>query len=37
LPVVKRMTDSLGGTVSFESHEGKGTTFTVRFPPRAKR
>lgn len=30
LPVVKRMTESLGGTVSFESQEGKGTTFTVR-------
>ena len=33
LPVVKRMTESLGGTVSFESKEGKGTTFTVRLPP----
>ena len=33
LPVVKRMTESLGGTVSFESQEGKGTTFTVRLPP----
>jgi signal transduction histidine kinase len=32
LPVVKRMTESLGGTVSFESKEGKGTTFTVRLP-----
>ncbi|HTY75745.1 MAG TPA: CheR family methyltransferase, partial [Candidatus Nanoarchaeia archaeon] len=32
LPVVKRMTESLGGTVSFESQEGKGTTFTVRLP-----
>ena len=38
LPVVKRMTESLGGTVTFESQEGKGTTFTVRLPPqRAKR
>ena len=34
LPVVKRMTESLGGTVSFESEEGKGTTFTVRLPPK---
>jgi PAS domain S-box-containing protein len=34
LPVVKRMTDSLGGKVSFESEEGKGTTFTVRFAPK---
>jgi signal transduction histidine kinase len=33
LPVVKRMTESLGGTVSFESQEGKGTTFVVRLPP----
>jgi two-component system sensor histidine kinase AtoS len=33
LPVVKRMTESLGGTVTFESKEGKGTTFTVRLPP----
>jgi PAS domain S-box-containing protein len=32
LPVVKRMTESLGGTVSFESEEGKGTTFTIRLP-----
>ena len=33
LPVVKRMTESLGGTVTFKSQEGKGTTFTVRLPP----
>jgi PAS domain S-box-containing protein len=33
LAVVKRMTEGLGGTVSFESTEGKGTTFIVRFPP----
>jgi len=32
LPVIKRMTEALGGTVSFESQEGKGTTFTVRLP-----
>ncbi len=32
LPVVKRMTDSLGGTVTFVSQEGKGTTFTIRLP-----
>jgi signal transduction histidine kinase len=32
LPVVKRMTESLGGTVTFESQEGKGTTFIVRLP-----
>jgi PAS domain S-box-containing protein len=32
LPVVKRMTESLGGSVSFESQEGKGTTFTLKLP-----
>jgi signal transduction histidine kinase len=32
LPVVKRMTESLGGTVTFETQEGKGTIFTVRLP-----
>ncbi|HYA77799.1 MAG TPA: ATP-binding protein, partial [Verrucomicrobiae bacterium] len=33
LPVVKRMTESLGGTVSFESEVDKGTKFIVRLPP----
>jgi PAS domain S-box-containing protein len=33
LVVIKRMTEALGGTVAFESLEGKGTTFTVRLPP----
>jgi two-component system sporulation sensor kinase A len=33
LPVVKRMVESLGGTVTFESEVGKGTTFIVRLPP----
>jgi len=32
LAVVKRMTEGLGGTVAFESTEGKGTTFIVRLP-----
>ena len=32
LPVVKRMTESLGGTVSFESQEDKGTKFIIRLP-----
>ena len=34
LPVVKRMTESLGGTVTFKSQEGIGTTFTIRVPPK---
>ncbi len=32
LAVVKRMSESLGGSVAFESQEGKGTTFIVRLP-----
>ncbi len=32
LAVIKRMTESLGGIVSFESEEGKGTTFIIRLP-----
>ena len=33
LSVIKRMTEALGGTVTFESQEGKGTTFKIRLPP----
>jgi len=32
LAVIKRMAEALGGTVTFESQEGKGTTFMVRLP-----
>ena len=32
LVVIKRLTEALGGTVTFESQEGKGTIFTVRLP-----
>ena len=32
LAVVKRMTEGLGGIVTFESQEGAGTTFIVRLP-----
>jgi signal transduction histidine kinase len=35
LPVIKRMTEALGGTVTFESKEGKGTTFIIRLPIQA--
>jgi PAS domain S-box-containing protein len=37
LAVIKRMTESLGGTVSFDSQEGKGTTFIVRLPQKHER
>jgi signal transduction histidine kinase len=30
LAVVKRLTEALGGTVTFESQENKGTTFTIK-------
>ena len=36
LAVVKRMTETLGGTVTFESEHGKGTKFIVRLPPPTK-
>ncbi len=32
LAVVKRMTEALNGTVTFESQEGLGTTFTIKIP-----
>jgi PAS domain S-box-containing protein len=32
LAVVKRLTELLGGNVTFESTEGKGTKFTLRIP-----
>lgn len=34
LAVVKRMTEALNGEVTFESEEGKGTRFVLRFPHR---
>jgi PAS domain S-box-containing protein len=33
LPVVKRMTEALDGSVTYESEVGKGTKFFVRLPP----
>ena len=32
LAVVKRLTETLGGTVTFESEDGKGTKFTIELP-----
>jgi len=32
LAVVKRVTEALGGTVTFKSQEGKGTTFIMHLP-----
>jgi signal transduction histidine kinase len=34
LAVVKRFTEALDGTVTFESEVGKGTRFTIEFPPK---
>jgi signal transduction histidine kinase len=34
LAIVKRMTEALNGTVTFESEEGKGTKFIIRLPPK---
>ncbi len=34
LAVIKRMTEALGGNITFESQEDKGTTFTAKLPQR---
>jgi polar amino acid transport system substrate-binding protein len=36
LAVVKRLTEALGGTVTFESQKGKGTTFIICLPVNRK-
>ena len=36
LAVVKRVTESMNGTITFESQEGKGTKFILRFSPPRK-
>jgi PAS domain S-box-containing protein len=37
LLVASKIIDEHGGTISFESHLGKGTTFTIRFPHRCRK
>ena len=32
LPVIKRLVEVQGGTITFESQEGKGTKFVIQFP-----
>jgi signal transduction histidine kinase len=32
LAVVKKLTEAMGGTITFESEEGSGTKFTLEFP-----
>ena len=32
LPIVKKLVEHMGGTISFVSEQGKGTTFTVHLP-----
>ena len=34
LLVTRKIIDEQGGTISFETEPGKGTTFTIRFPRR---
>ena len=34
LAVVKRLTEALNGTATFESEPGKGTKFKLRFSPK---
>jgi signal transduction histidine kinase len=37
LPVVKRLTEALDGTITFESKEGQGTTFIITLPQLKKK
>jgi PAS domain S-box-containing protein len=37
LAVVKKLTEALNGTITFESEEGKGTKFIIEFPENLKK
>lgn len=32
MPIAKKLTETMGGSISFTSQKGEGTTFTVKFP-----
>ena len=32
MPITKKLVEKMGGTISFESKEGAGTTFVIRVP-----
>ncbi len=32
MPITKKLVEKMGGTISFESKEGTGTTFVIRIP-----
>jgi signal transduction histidine kinase len=36
LAVVKKLTEALNGTITFESKEGKGTKFIIKLPKNSK-
>ena len=32
MPIAKNLVEKMGGTITFESEEGTGTTFVIRVP-----
>ena len=32
MPIAKNLVEKMGGTITFESEEGAGTTFVIRVP-----
>ncbi len=32
MPISKKLVEKMGGTITFESEEGVGTTFVIRVP-----